>query len=115
VRLGAQPEWLRASVLSGAVQPGATQQIQLTLSSTTLLPGLYSQILTLGHNNPQEASLTIPVTLTVESAGRISRVLQAGPAALTMASGGPYYLMNLTVGGEARGIARGNRYTLFLK
>lgn len=116
VRLSLLPPWVRASSLAGTVQPGESQNVDLTLSSAGLATGNYLQALTLTHNNPNEAAIAIPVTLTVgATSDALSRVLHIGPAALPVAAGGRYSLWNITVGGEVRGLARGSRYTLYLK
>jgi subtilisin family serine protease len=117
VRFRTVPAWLRASALSGTVPSGGSQRLALTLDAGALVPGSYSQVMTLSSNNPSQAPIQIPVDLTVSGAGAagVSRVLRVGPSALAAAAGSRYYLWNLTVGGEARGLARGSRYTLYLK
>ncbi len=116
IRFNRRPDWLHASILSGTVQPGGTQSVALTLSAAEIPAGVYSQTMILNHNNPNQASVSIPVTLTVgASVGGISRILHVGPAALPVASGSRYSLWNITAGGEVRGLARGSRYTLYLK
>jgi hypothetical protein len=70
--------------------------------------------MTLTHNNPLQAPIQVPVTLTV-AATAMSRILRVGPSAQAAAAGSRHFLWNVTVGGEARGLARGSRHTLYLK
>ena len=70
--------------------------------------------MTLSHTNPLQAPIQVPVTLTVAGTG-LSRVLRVGPSALAAAAGSRYFMWNFTVGGEARGLTRGSRHTLYLK
>jgi bacillolysin len=115
VRLSVVPDWLHSATLSGTVQPGTTQRVVTTLSAVGLEAGTYNQIMTLSHNNPAEASIQIPVALTVDASSGISRILRVGPSAAPMAVGSRFFMWNLSVGGEARGVAKGSRYTLYMK
>jgi hypothetical protein len=115
VRIRPLPEWLRISEVAGTVPAGGTQSLGLTLDAAGLEPGTYTQTMTLSHNNPLQPSLDIPVTLIVQSAPVGSRVLRVGPSAQAALAGSRFYMWNMTVGGEARGTAQGERYILRLK
>jgi len=115
VRISTQPTWLRASTLAGTVPAGGNQHLDLTLDAASLLPGTYSQTMILSDNNPAQPVLQIPVTLAVVGAPGTSRVLRVGPSALAGAAGSRYFMWNMTVGGETRGLAKGSRYSLYLK
>lgn len=114
VRIAALPPWLRLSAVSGTVNPGSAQRLALTLDASQLEPGVYTQIMTLTHDNPLQAPIDVPVTLTVGETG-LSRILRVGPSAQAAAAGSRHFFWNLTVGGETRGLTRGSRYTLYLK
>jgi hypothetical protein len=115
VRFRTAPDWLRVSTLSGTVPAGGSQRLALALDAGALSPGNYSQTMTLTSNNPLQAPISIPVNLSVSGVVGISRVLRVGPSALAAAAGSRYFLWNMTVGGETRGMTRGSRYTLYLK
>lgn len=115
VRFRAMPDWLRVSALSGTVPAGGSQRLALTLDAGSIAPGTYAQTMTLTSNNPAQTPISIPVNLTVTGIVGISRVLRVGPSALPAAAGSRYYLWNMTVGGETRGLVQGSRYKLYLK
>jgi hypothetical protein len=115
VRIRALPDWLRVSAVTGTVPAGGSQRLALTLDASSLTPGNYAQTMTLTSSNPLQAPISIPVGLSVSGVAGISRVLRVGPSALAAAAGSRYFLWNMTVGGETRGVARGSRYTLYLK
>jgi hypothetical protein len=115
VRIRALPDWLRISEVSGTVPAGGSRHLALTLDAMGLTPGSYSQTMTLSHNNPMQPSLDIPVTLTVIGVPGGSRVLRVGPSAQAAAAGSRYFMWNMTVGGETRGLLQGDRHVLYLK
>jgi hypothetical protein len=115
VRIRTLPDWVRVSALGGTVPAGGSQRLALTLDANALAPGNYSQTLTLTSNNSLQAPIPIPVSLNVTGPAGASRLLRIGPAALDVAAGSRYFLWNATAGGDARGLARGSRYTLYLK
>jgi hypothetical protein len=57
--------WLFADPVSGTVEPGATQAIQVEVDTTGLQPGLYRARLLLRTNDPRHPQLRIAVTLIV--------------------------------------------------
>jgi len=55
--------WLNLNVMSGKLNPGQTQLINVTVNPTTLVPGTYTDRITI--NLSSGGALTVPVTLTV--------------------------------------------------
>jgi serine/threonine protein kinase len=55
--------WLNLDVMSGKLNPGQTQLINVTVNPTTLVPGTYTDRITI--NLSSGGALTVPVTLTV--------------------------------------------------
>jgi len=55
--------WLNLNVMSGKLNPGQTQLINVTVNPTTLVPGTYTDMITI--NLSSGGALTVPVTLTV--------------------------------------------------
>jgi len=49
--------------MSGKLNPGQTQLINVTVNPTTLVPGTYTDMITI--NLSSGGALTVPVTLTV--------------------------------------------------
>lgn len=59
--------WLNVSPANGAIAPGASQEVTLTLDSTGLEPGdMVQGTLCLNSNDPNQPHVEIPVSLTVE-------------------------------------------------
>ncbi|MFC1584981.1 M4 family metallopeptidase [Fibrobacterota bacterium] len=117
VRIAALPDWLRASPVSGTIDPGGSQAVLVTLDAAGMGTGTYQETFSLIHNAVNEPSpFIIPVTMdVVDYTSGYSRILRIGPAATNVASGSSYHLWNLTVGGDTRGLALGSRYMLMLK
>ena len=68
--------WITASPSSGSVAPGASGTFDVTFDATELAEGTYTADLVLSTNDPDHATITIPVTLTVgEDDGSISIVV----------------------------------------
>jgi hypothetical protein len=57
--------WVSVAPDSGAVTMTETDTVQVTLSALTLTEGTYSANIIVNSNDPDEASLTLPVTLVV--------------------------------------------------
>jgi subtilisin family serine protease len=57
--------WLSEDPSVGTVPAGATQQVQVTVDTTGLAPGLYRARLLIRTNDPHNPSFQIPVTLIV--------------------------------------------------
>lgn len=74
--------WISEDPTSGTVTPGATQQIQVTVNTAGLTPGIYRAKLVFCTNDPRNPRLSVPVTLIVPA--YLQRV-NAG------AGGGAYY------------------------
>ncbi len=55
--------WLNLNIMSGKLNPGQTQLINVTVNPTTLVPGTYTDRITI--NLSSGGALTVPVTLTV--------------------------------------------------
>jgi hypothetical protein len=62
VQAGGLP-WLSVDVMSGTLNPGQTQSINVTVNPTTLVPGIYTDKITI--NLRSGGAITVPVTLTV--------------------------------------------------
>ena len=72
IRFTPSTNFLSASPLSGTVAPGASTNISITANAEGLLSDVFDGILTITSNDPDEATITIPVDLTVTSAPDIS-------------------------------------------
>jgi subtilisin family serine protease len=59
--------WLSVSPLSGTVAPYGDTELDVTFDATELTEGVYTGSVTVNSNDPDEASILIPVTLTVGS------------------------------------------------
>ncbi len=78
--------WLGVKPTSGVVAPGLTTSIHFTVSSRTLLPGVYSSLLTFtggqdAFNNPQSVAVSLniqPRCGVMASTGNISSSIVAG-------------------------------------
>ncbi len=57
--------WLSEDTASGVVQAGGSVQIMVTFDTTGLTPGVYPASLTVNSNDPDEPTVTVPVTLEV--------------------------------------------------
>ena len=62
-------DWLSADLTLGTVAPGGMTNVTLTVDPSNLDPGNYTCYLTFHSNDPYNASITVPVKLTVESSG----------------------------------------------
>jgi hypothetical protein len=56
-------QWLHVDVMSGTLNPGQTQLINVTVNPTTLVAGTYTDKITINLSSGE--ALTVPVTLTV--------------------------------------------------
>lgn len=61
------PSWLTVDPLTGTVDPGDEQQVDVTFDSTGLADGTYTTVLCLETNDPARPTVDIPVTLEVGS------------------------------------------------
>jgi hypothetical protein len=57
--------WAETDLSSGLIPAGSTQDVVLTFDASGLAPGVYSADLTVATNDPSQATVVIPVTLTV--------------------------------------------------
>lgn len=58
--------WLTINPVSGSVDPESNQAVNLTFDATNLLAGDYEATLTIQSNDPDEGSLTVPMTFHVK-------------------------------------------------
>ena len=72
---GGGADWLTVSPTSGSTAPGGSSTLTVTLDAASLSPGTYSGTVTLTSNDPDEAVVTVPVTLTVGGGGGTGGVL----------------------------------------
>lgn len=61
--------WLSESPTSGMVAAGSSQAVNVTFNAVGLTPGTYRANLIIASNDPDEAQVTVPVTLTVRTSG----------------------------------------------
>jgi subtilisin family serine protease len=61
--------WLAVGPASGTTAPGGSSALAVTLDAAGLSPGTYSGMVTITSNDPDEAVVTVPVTLTVGGGG----------------------------------------------
>ncbi|MGC4016647.1 MAG: S8 family serine peptidase [Luteolibacter sp.] len=59
------PGWLKPQVTSGSLLAGTSTNIPLTVDTTSLSVGTYSQVIALSSNDPIHPNLTLPVVLKV--------------------------------------------------
>ncbi len=59
--------WLSVNPTSGSVEPGDQQPVTLSIDTTGLLTGTHQANLVISSNDPDQPTLTVPVTLTVTS------------------------------------------------
>ncbi|MCK6561954.1 S8 family serine peptidase [bacterium] len=57
--------WLSESLTSGSIPAGGSQEVTVSVSAGTLLPGTYNCNLVIDSNDPDEPQVTVPVQLTV--------------------------------------------------
>jgi len=62
---GADCSWLSESPISGTVAAGSSDPITVTIDTTGLTAGTYNAEIIIASNDPDEASVTVPVTLQV--------------------------------------------------
>jgi subtilisin family serine protease len=65
---GADCSWLSESPVSGTVAAGNSDPITVTIDTTGLTEGTYNAEIIIASNDPDEASVTVPVTLQVVAA-----------------------------------------------
>lgn len=79
--------WLTLSPTSGQLAPGASQNVQLTIDTHGLTPGLYLGSVFLQSNSGREPLIRIPVSLVVSA---YLKGLNAGGSAFTDSNGNPW-------------------------
>ncbi len=57
--------WVAANPTSGTVAPGASTDVDITISGSNFIEGVYSGDLTVNSNDPQNSSVVIPIELEV--------------------------------------------------
>ena len=60
-----EAEWFTEEPFAGTTPPNGSTEVDLTFDSAGLTPGVYQTDLVISSNDPDEASISIPVTLTV--------------------------------------------------
>lgn len=81
------PAWLEIDQTSGSVNDGSSDNLTLTFNSTNLSAGTYNANIDISSNDPDEAVVTIPVTLIVNdniSSGSGNNGGGSGPAVVDM-------------------------------
>jgi len=58
-------QWLSADPMTGAVNPGANEDVTLMFDATTLETGTYTADVVVFSNDPENKSVTVPVTMNV--------------------------------------------------
>ncbi len=64
--------WLNVAPDSGTTQPGEVDSVTVTYNSNGLGTGMYTALLCISSNDPDEEVVGVPVTLTVESATAVT-------------------------------------------
>jgi len=85
--------WLSESPISGNVVAGSSDPITVTIDTTGLTEGTYNAEIIVASNDPDEASVTVPVTLHVSAPG-LPTVISASPD-----SGEQGATLEVTIGG----------------
>jgi hypothetical protein len=85
--------WLSESPISGAVTGGSSDPITVTIDTTGLSEGTYNAEIIIASNDPDEASVTVPVTLQV-GAPELPTVTSVSPD-----SGEQGATLEITIGG----------------
>jgi hypothetical protein len=58
--------WLSENPISGTILPGGSKDVIVTFDTTGLAPGIYDTDIVISSNDPDESSVSLPVTLTVK-------------------------------------------------
>jgi len=90
---GADCSWLSESPISGTVAVGSSDPITVTIDTAGLTEGTYNGEIIIASNDPDEASVTVPVTLQVSPA-ELPTVTSVSPY-----SGEQGATLEVTVGG----------------
>ncbi len=72
---GGGASWIAVTPNSGTTAPGASSTLTVGLSAIGLQAGTYTGAVVITSNDPDEATVTVPVTLTVEGGGTGGGVL----------------------------------------
>jgi hypothetical protein len=59
-------DWLTADPTGGAVPPSGSQEVEVCVDATGLVPGAYACDLVIDSNDPDEPQVVVPVMLTVK-------------------------------------------------
>jgi len=79
--------WLSEDPPSGTLDPGASQDVDVTVDTTGMAPGVYQATLTFRTNSGRQPNLSVPVRLIVPA---YQQGFNAGGAAYTDVSGDPW-------------------------
>ena len=101
--------WL-ATANGGATLPanGGQQNLSVTLDATGLVPGTYTTSLVLDSNDPDQPSLSLPVTFTVAAAQPV--FTWVSPAADTSLTPGSSTVLDVLASGDLTGLTGVNFY-----
>ena len=82
VRISTSPKWLHTSKLEGQINSGESENVEITLKAGAIAAGTYEAILELSSNDPDQQTITIPVSLTIEE----ERTIELTPTAIDFGS-----------------------------
>ncbi len=80
--------WVSSATPSGSVAAGATQHVSLNIDASQLPPGNYSRTVFFSSNDPAQASVGVPVSLTVTDLANL--VVTPGLGNASGPRGGPF-------------------------
>ena len=65
VRISSDVEWLEADPAAGSVEPGGVAPVTVSFDATGMTDGVYSALLLVSSNDPDDGEVIVPVTLVV--------------------------------------------------
>ncbi|GJQ64652.1 MAG: hypothetical protein SCALA702_37050 [Melioribacteraceae bacterium] len=72
VMISAEPEWLVSGNMGGRIYNGNNVDLELTFVTDELPEGFYSMDVIISSNDPDNASVTVPVTMTLGQSGTMT-------------------------------------------
>jgi subtilisin family serine protease len=82
IRISTSPKWLHTSKLQGSLEAGQSETVNVTVKSGSIMAGSYEAELQLTSNDPEQKSITIPVSLTIQE----DRTLSLTPGTIEFGS-----------------------------